>query len=251
VKITYNTEIVEYVHKGKKLEHLVDKNGKQWNSDVYVINADAAVFRHNILKRPAYSTAKMDKKSWTMGYLTFYIGIKCKLPQVNHHNYYLGGNFEEYANNLLKNPDTLEKPYFYVNVLSKHNNDCAPEGCESLFFVCPVPNLLHKSDWSDRDTIVDSIIADFSKRIGKDIMPEIVSRTVYTPQVWANRFNLYRGSGLGLSHSMWQIGAYRPSNVDEKFSNVFYVGASTTPGAGIPMAVISSQLVTERVLQMK
>jgi len=247
VKITYNTEIVDYKHDGNKLTYLIDAEGKQWTADTILINGDAAVFRSRVFKREKYSIEKLDKMNWTMGYLTFYIGTKCKLPQVNHHNYYLGGNFEEYANNIMQNPDTLQKPYYYVNVLSKHNLECAPDGCESLFFVCPVPNLLHKQNWDDKDQIVDSIIADFSKRIDKDITPEIISRTVYTPLEWEKQFNLHRGSGLGLSHNMNQIGAFRPHNFDEKFKNVFYVGASTIPGAGLPMAIISSKLAFERI----
>ncbi|MBP7509133.1 MAG: phytoene desaturase, partial [Prolixibacteraceae bacterium] len=70
-------------------------------------------------------------------------------------------------------------------------------------------------------------------------------------QDWQDQFNLYKGSGLGLSHSMWQIGAFRPANFDEKFENVFYVGASTIPGAGLPMAIISSKLAYERIIKMK
>ncbi len=129
------------------------------------------------------------------------------------------------------------------------NDVCAPQGCESLFIVCPVPNLKHKSDWSDRDVIVDSIIDDFSNRIGTDIRPSIITRTVYTPLEWQEQFNLFRGAGLGLSHDFTQIGALRPSNFDEKFKNVFYVGASTAPGAGLPMAVISSKLAYQRVVK--
>lgn len=251
IKISYNTEITGFLGSSGKLEALVDKSGKAWKADAFLINADAAVFRNSVLKREKFSDEKMARMNWTMGYLTFYIGIKCKLPQVNHHNYYLGSNYEEYSNNVLQNPGTPEKPYYYVNVLSKHNPQCAPEGCESLFFVCPVPNLLHKTNWSDRDSIVTSIIADFSKRIGKDIEPEIVSKTVYTPEDWQHQFNLYKGSGLGLSHNMKQIGAFRPSNFDEQFKNVFYVGASTLPGAGLPMTIISSKLAAERISKLK
>lgn len=247
VKITYNTEVVAAVGEGKKLDYLIDSKGEKWSADCILINADAAVFRSRVFKRKKYSIEKLDKMNWTMGYLTFYVGLKCKLPQVNHHNYYLGSNFEEYASNVLKNPDSLQKPYYYVNVLSKHNLECAPEGCESLFFVCPVPNLQNKPNWDDKEDIVNSIVADFSKRIGQDITPEIISKTIYTPVEWQNQFNLHRGSGLGLSHSMNQIGAFRPSNFDEVFKNVFYVGASTIPGAGLPMAIISSKLAFERI----
>jgi phytoene dehydrogenase-like protein len=116
-----------------------------------------------------------------------------------------------------------------------------------LFIVCPVPDLRFKPDWSDRDQIVESIIDDFSGRIGKDIKSEIVSRTVYTPEDWQNQYNLHRGSGLGLSHDMFQIGGFRPKNYDEVFKNVFYVGASTIPGTGLPIVIISSKLVFQRI----
>ncbi|HPE75269.1 MAG TPA: phytoene desaturase family protein [Draconibacterium sp.] len=251
VKFHYNTEIVDFTERNGKLESFTDQNGKKWKSDIFLVNSDAAWFRGNIFKREKYAENKLDKMSWTMGYLTFYVGLKCKLPQVNHHNYYLGTNFEAYANNVMKNPDSLQKPYYYVNVVSKYNEDCAPEGCESLFFVCPVPNLYYKKNWDDKNEIVNSIIADFSSRIGKDIQPEIVSKTIYTPLEWRDQFNLHRGSGLGLSHNMNQIGALRPANFDEKYKNVFYVGASTAPGAGLPMAIISSKLAFERIVKFK
>jgi phytoene dehydrogenase-like protein len=72
----------------------------------------------------------------------------------------------------------------------------------------------------------------------------------YTPEDWRDQFNLYQGAGLGLSHRMLQIGALRPKNYDEEFKNTFYVGASTIPGAGLPMSIISSALTTERVLKL-
>lgn len=247
VKIRYNTEITGYIEKNGRLDCFLDQNNQRHSADIYLVNADAAWFRGKIFNRKEYNEKKLAKMSWTMGYLTFYLGLKCKLPQVNHHNYYLGNNFESYAKNVMKQPDSLQKPYFYVNVLSKYNSECAPQGCESLFFVCPVPNLYYKKNWDDRDKIVNSIIADFSDRIGKNILPDIISKTIYTPEEWREHFNLYQGSGLGLSHTMRQIGAFRPANFDEKYQNVFYTGASTAPGAGLPMAIISSKLVTERI----
>ena len=244
----YNTQIVDYKYEGEKLKTLVDQNGKEWQADMFVINADAALFRGRVFKRKKFSPNRLAKMSWTMGYLTFYIGVKTKLPQVEHHNYFLGNNYEEYANDVMTSRGTSEKPYYYVNVLSKHNADCVPEGCEALFFVCPSPNILFKSDWSDKKEIVESIISDFGERIKQNISKDIIFQMEYTPEDWCEQFNLYKGAGLGLSHSMLQIGGLRPKNYDEKFENTFYVGASTVPGAGLPMAVISSKLTAERVM---
>ncbi|HPT12080.1 MAG TPA: phytoene desaturase family protein, partial [Bacteroidales bacterium] len=236
VSITYNTEITGFHNDGNRLIHLIDSEGRKWQADIFVINADAALFRGKILGRRSFSEEKMKRMNWTMGYLTFYIGVNCRLDDVNHHNYFLGSNYREYAGSIVNSPDSPEKPYYYVNVISRHNPECAPEGCEALFFVCPVPNLLFKEKWNDKESIVDSILADFEKRINKEIMSHIVSRTIFTPEDWKEQYNLYMGSGLGLSHTMSQIGGFRPKNKDEKFRNLFYVGASTVPGAGLPMA---------------
>lgn len=247
VAIEYNTEIKDFEHINREISGLIDQNGKKWESDSYLINSDAARFRGVVLGKKKFSEKRLSKKIWTMGYLTFYVGLNCKLPQVNHHNYYLGTNYEDYSQNVLRNPGVMEKPYYYVNVLSKYNDDCAPEGCESLFFVCPVPSLQYKENWDDKETIVQSILDDFSERIGQNITGSIVTKTIYTPLEWKEQFHLQYGSGLGLSHHMMQIGALRPNNVDEDYKNVFYVGASTVPGAGLPMAVIGSKLAFERV----
>jgi phytoene desaturase len=248
VTFSYNTEIVGFKTSNKKLTALIDQNGNAHNANVFVINSDAAYFRGKVFERKKFNTTKLNAMNWTMGYLTIYLGINCKLPQVNHHNYYLGTNYEAYKKDV-KHLDLLgEKPYYYVNVLSTHNPNCAPPNCESLFFVCPVPNLATKANWDDRNEIAQTLIADFEKRIGQSITQNIVTQTVYTPLEWQQQFNLYNGSGLSLSPSMWQIGAFRPKNVDEEFANTFYVGASTVPGSGIPMAIISSDLVTKRVV---
>jgi phytoene desaturase len=247
ISISFDTEIVHYRENADGLECLIDQHGNSWSADAVVINADAAYFRGKVFNRIEFSEKRLDKMEWTMGPLTIYLGIKGKLLNIEHHNYYLGGNFKEYTRKVYVNKGTIEKPYYYVNVLSKSNPLCAPPDCESLFFVCPVPDLRFKSNWDDRDQLVDDIIADFSARINKDISKAVISRTVYTPVDWQNQYNLYRGSGLGLSHKMMQIGAFRPKNYDEKYRNVFYTGASTVPGTGLPMVIISSKLTAERV----
>jgi phytoene desaturase len=247
IRITYNTEIVGFEEKDGKLAGLTDQKGKKWEADVFVINADAASFRSQIFKRPAFSEEKLDKMKWTLAPFTMYIGVKGKIDNLHHHNYFLGTNFEEYSGKIFKNSISLSKPYYYVNVNSKFNDNCAPEGHENLFILCPVPDLRYKPDWSDRQELADNIIKDLSQRIGYDISNNIVSLTILDPKDWEKAFNLYRGSGLGLAHDLNQIGGFRPKNHDEKLDNVFYVGASTIPGTGLPMVVIGSRLVTERI----
>ena len=247
IAVHYNTEVVDYSYAGKTLTALVDQHGRSWPADLFVVNADAAGFRHQVFKRKKFSEARMDKLKWTLAPFTMYLGLNTTIDDIPLHNYFLGTNFEEYSGKIFKNSIKLDQPYYYVNVVSKSDPGAAPEGCESLFVLCPVPDLRFKPDWSDRDEVAANIINDLSDRIGFDLKKHIVSQTVLTPVEWRDAFNLYKGSGLGLGHDLDQIGGFRPKNFDEVFPNVFYVGSSTVPGTGLPMAVISSKLVVERI----
>ncbi|MFM1763634.1 MAG: Phytoene dehydrogenase [Bacteroidota bacterium] len=247
VKMIYNTEIMSVQHSGGKMVSVTDANGEVYRADLFVINADAAWFRGKFLQRAKYSEAKLDKMEWTLAPFTIYLGVKGTIPGIHHHNYFLGDNFRGYADTIFRSTVAPEKPYYYVNVASKSNPDCAPEGCENLFILCPVPDMRVKPDWSDADKLVNEIIEDLGKRVNFDIKNNILTKVVYTPNEWQKMFNLYKGSGLGLAHGLNQIGALRPANKDEKLSNVYYVGASTHPGTGLPIVVIGSRLVTERI----
>jgi phytoene desaturase len=247
VKIVTNTEIVKTENRDGRVVSVIDNFGKRWEADVFISNSDAAFFRGSVLERKKFSEEKLDKMNWTLAPFTVYLGIKGKLNNLMLHNYFLGNDFKDYADGIFVKNETPSKPYYYVNVLSKEEKDTAPEGHENVFILCPVPDQRYKNNWEDKENFADILIQDLSERTGFNIKENTVLRKVLSPADWGNRFNLYKGSGLGLAHSMNQVGAFRPKNRDEKFKNLYYVGASTTPGTGLPMVIISSRLVTERM----
>lgn len=250
VQIEYNTEIVDYKNNGGKL-NFIDQNGKVWDADIFIVNSDAAWFRGKVMQRNKFTDKKLNKLHWTLAPFTMYLGVKGKIPNLNYHNYFLGSNFKGYADKIFTSSIIPQKPYYYVNSLSKYVESSAPEGHENLFVLCPVPDLRYKSNWDDKEEIADNIILDLSKRVDFDIANNLVVRRVYSPIDWRDEFSLYQGSGLGLAHDILQVGAFRPKNKDEEFDNLYYVGASTTPGTGLPMVVISSKLVFDRIIQEK
>ncbi|HRH66223.1 MAG TPA: phytoene desaturase family protein [Bacteroidia bacterium] len=247
VKIHYNTEIIGIKTSNGEISGFTDVSGKEWKADIYISNSDAASFRGKILNREKFSDKKLDAMEWTLAPFTIYLGVKGEINNLIHHNYFLGSNFKAYADTIFKTSVTPEKPYYYVNVSSKSNPESAPPGCENIFILCPVPDLRHKKDWSDADQFASTILQDLSSRIGTDLEARTVTKTILSPVEWRDQFNLYQGSGLGLAHGLNQVGGWRPSNKDEKFSNLYYVGASTTPGTGLPMVIIGSKLVMERI----
>lgn len=247
VEIVYNTEITGVEENNGSVTRMVDSTGKKWEADIFIANADAASFRGRVLGRPKFSDERLDKMHWTLAPFTIYLGVKGQIPNLEHHNYFLGSNFRGYADTIFTSSISPQKPYYYVNVSSKSFPDCAPEGCENIFILCPVPDLRYKKNWDDREELAQNIIDDLSQRVGYDISGNIITKKIMDPVEWEKAFNLYKGSGLGLAHDMDQVGAFRPKNKDEKFDNLYYVGASTTPGTGLPMVVISSKLVMERL----
>lgn len=247
VKIVYNTEIVSVDINDGMVKGVIDSKGNKWDAEIFISNSDAAAFRGKVLKREKYSPNKLDKMHWTLAPFTIYLGVKGRIDKLMHHNYFLGENFKGYADKIFTSSISPQKPYYYVNSLSKSESDVAPEGCENLFILCPVPDLRFKPDWSDKEELANNIIEDLSRRTGFDIKNKTITKTILTPKDWETNFNLYRGSGLGLAHDINQVGAFRPKNKDEELSNLYYVGASTTPGTGLPMVIISSKLVTERI----
>lgn len=247
ITITYNTEVTAIHATDGTVNGFLDQRGRLYEADVFVCNGDAAAFRGTILNRKKYSEEKLDEMEWTLAPFTIYLGTKGKIDNLHHHSYFLGSNFKDYAGQIFRQTESPEKPYYYVNVRSKSNPESAPEGCENLFILCPVPDLRHKKEWHDAEELADSIIDDLGKRIGFDLKSNTLTRTVYTPETWRDQFNLYKGSGLGLAHGLMQVGGMRPSNKDELFENLYYVGASTIPGTGLPIVVIGSKLVTERI----
>lgn len=248
VNFIYNSEIVDVVQKDGKVIQLIDSNGNKYDGDIFVINSDAAFFRGKVLKREKFSKRMLDKMDWTMAPFTVYLGVKGKVDKLAHHNYFLGNNFKGYANKIFTSSISPQKPYYYVNVLSKSEPQSAPADSENIFILCPVPDLRFKPDWSDSEELAENIITDLSSRIDFDIKSNIKVMKIMNPIDWRDMFNLYKGSGLGLAHGINQVGAFRPRNKDEEFKNLYYVGASTTPGTGLPMVIISSKLVTERIL---
>jgi phytoene desaturase len=248
IKIHYNVKITDFDASGKRNRAFIDETGKRWEADIFVVNADAAMFRGRVFRRRRFSDERLDRMQWTLAPFTMYLGVKGRMENIHHHNYFLGErDYEQYSRGIFRNRVSLEKPYYYVNANAIFNPESAPEGCENLFVLVPVPDLRFKPDWSDREQIADAVIKDLSQRTGHNIEANLLTRVLLDPVAWQNMFGLYRGSGLGLGHKMTQVGGFRPSNRDEKFSNVWYTGASTVPGTGLPMVMISSKLTVQRI----
>ena len=141
---------------------------------------------------------------------------------------------------------------FYVSVPSATDPDLAPPGDTAMFVLVPTPLLseLPGLDWPAQTRAVKGQVFERLRRHGVDLAPErIVVEEVYTPADWHKRFSLYDGSAFGAAHTFFQVGPFRARNYAREVAGLYYVGASTTPGTGMPMVVLGGRLTAERIQQ--
>jgi phytoene dehydrogenase-like protein len=131
--------------------------------------------------------------------------------------------------------------------------DAAPDGLDTLYVLVSVGHLDENSgpDWGAMvNRARETIFARLEKEMGiTDLKEHIKFEIIHTPKTWKEKFNLVKGAAFGLSHNFWQVGFLRPKNRHTKYKNLYFAGASTHPGTGLPVVLLSARLTTERILK--
>jgi len=112
----------------------------------------------------------------------------------------------------------------------------------------PVGHLGEQRDWDVLQKRARAAVVRRLARVGvADLEQHLKFEMCYAPRAWASLYNLTRGSAFGLSHGVWQVGYLRPRNRHARYHNLYFVGASTHPGGGLPMVLESARITTERI----
>jgi len=117
---------------------------------------------------------------------------------------------------------------------------------ENLFFLVPVASDLEDSD-EVREKYFDKVLTKFEKWTGEKIKDNIVAKTLFTHRDFKERYNAYKGTGLGMAHTLWQTAVFRPKHKSAKVNNLYYTGQYNHPGVGVPTTVISSQILVDEL----
>lgn len=222
------------------------EGGKRIRSEVVIANVDVPT------AMTLLDSSLPLRRRWQMtpGVITFYWGISKALEVPFHHAIFLPDKpaiaYRQLRTHL---PDDLP---FYVCIPSHSDPSVAPSGSSTVFVLVPSPTISGAGkafDWG-------AALADARHRVlqrlahhGIYITDDTIAvEHIWTPIQWHHRFGLYDGSAFGLSHTLGNIGPLRPSNRDKQYAGMYYVGASTTPGTGIPMVILSGRMTAQRVL---
>src|SRR5215203_1843200 len=253
------TELGVRFHLNRPVEEVVVTKGRargvrvgggEIGADAVLVGADLPYAYRELLKGLAdgdFKFRRREKLEYTASAFMLYLGIDRKLDHMLHHNFYLSGRYKENFEAIFRHRRLPDDPSFYAVVPSKTEPDMAPQGKASLFVLVPVPHLGPNVDWEREGTSFKERVYDLLERRCGVRRDWVVFERVRTPLDWRDEYNLEEGAAFGIGHGILQVGYFRPPMVSKAIEGLYFVGASTRPGTGVPLVTIGARLVAERI----
>lgn len=252
VEFIYNSEVTGISVNSDKAEGIRLSGGVQVDSDLVIANADLPYVYSELLpgRREA---ARFSRMKYSCSAMVFHWGIDRVYTELAHHNVFLSDSFRTGLRVIFRDKSADPHPSFYVHAPVRTDPGAAPDGHDTLSVIVGIGHVdkKKKQDWNYLRKISRDAVIDRLRRAGlTDLEKHIKFEICYSPKTWENAFNVVNGSVFGsLSHSIFQMGYFRPHNKHRKYRNIYFVGGSTHPGNGIPLVLLSSKLTSERILK--
>lgn len=182
------------------------------------------------------------------------------MPELHTHNVFLAEDYKDSFDDIFKRQQIPKEPSFYVNVPSRIDPSAAPAGRDSVVVLVPCGHLLegnadrglnpqNAQDWKVMISKARTAVFETVRlRTGADLESHVVHEIINTPASWKESFNLDKGAILGLSHSFFNVLSFRPGTKHTDIKNLYFVGASTHPGTGVPIVLAGSKITTGQIL---
>lgn len=232
-------------------ESYVETSKETFEADTIISSADYHHTETKLLdaENQSYPQSYWDQKDIAPSAFIMHLGLNKKLKNVDHHNLLMSDDWDGHFESIFKTKTWPDKPSMYVCVPSKTDKSVAPNGKETMFVLVPVASGLNDSD-AKRKAFADKILDIFCKETGNTISDnDIDVQMLFSHREFKKQYNAYEGTMLGLSHTLFQTAFFRPSIKSKKLSNLFYTGQYTQPGIGVPMCLISAEIVTKEVMK--
>ena len=193
-----------------------------------------------------YPPKYWEKRVMAPSTFLIFLGLSKKVDNLIHHNFFFVDDWEGNFRMIFDERVWPEHPSYYVGVPSKTDSTLCPEGGETLFILVPVAPGLDDPD-EFRERYAENILVHLEGLTGQDIRSHVTYKRIISHRDFIDGNNIYRGSSLGLAHTLFQTALLRPSHRSKKVSNLYYTGHYTQPGIGMPMQLIGSQLAAKRI----
>lgn len=265
VEFMFDTPMERIEVDGSQAQSVVLTNGQHIKSDAILANADLPYVYQNLLPhcpKGRGEAKRLARKRFSCSVISFFWGVDKTYKQLNPHTLFLADDYRENFDSIIRDLDMPANPCLYIHAPARLDPSMAPHGQDTLIAIVPVGHMNENGeqakhaaerqcgqDWAE---IRDRARQQVFRRLGilgiTDLESHLKFEVNYTPLSWRKRYNLMKGSTHGLCHNLMQLGYFRPHNKHSRYHNLYFVGASTHPGTGVPTAMISGRLAAERIM---
>ena len=252
IDIIKNSEVTEIISKSNKITGIKLNDQEIIEAENVICNADPPAFYEKMLKKNGRGSFifnwKKKRMEYSMGLFVYYFGTKKIYPNVEHHTIKFGNKYKEHLEDIFNNKKLNNDISYYLHRPSATDKSMAPEGNDCFYVLVPVPNNQSKIDWRTEGENMKNLVID---KMEKDLMPNlrenIVADFYLTPDYFEKELNTKFGSGFSIQPKFTQSAYFRFHNKSEIYDGLYFVGAGTHPGAGVP-GVLSSAKVLDKLL---
>jgi len=232
-------------------------DGSRLNADVILANADLPYIYQSLLPQDGMAK-RLSRKQYSCSAISFFWGVDKTYEALGPHTLFLADDYRENFKRIDRDLSLPANPNLYIHAPARLDSSMAPPGQDTLTAIVPVGHLSENGEQAEQSCGQDwgKLRDDARKHIFRrlrtlgitNLESHIKFEETYTPLSWHKRYNLMKGSTHGLSHRLTQMAYFRPSNQHSHYRNLYFVGASTHPGTGMPTAMVSGRLVSKRIM---
>ncbi len=254
-KIRLADPVVDIETRGDRVTAVTTKSGWRQECEAVATNADLMHTYRDLLsgnRRGERAARSLAAKRWSPSLFVLHLGIRGAWPGIPHHMILFGPRYKGLLDDIYSN-GVLPKDFsLYLHHPTVTDPALAPEGCSTFYVLAPVAHLGKAPlDWDGHvgEALKERILDELERRLIPDIRSRIVTSFHYTPQDFGRDLSAHVGSAFSLEPVLWQSAYLRAHNRDDAIPNLYFVGAGTHPGAGIPGVVGSAKATASLMLE--
>lgn len=249
VEFQFNVSAEQVEVNGRSAKGVI-VDGQRFEADTILANADLPYVYQNLLPQDE-QIKKLERKRYSCSVISFFWGMDKPYKMLSPHTLFLADDYRENFDSIIRDLDLPANPSLYVHAPARLDPSMAPSGQDTLIAIVPVGHMSAngEQDWGAiRDQAREHVFRRLQTLGITDLDQHIKFEVNFTPLSWRKRYNLVKGSTHGLCHNLSQLGYFRPDNRHPKYRNLYFTGASTRPGTGMPTAMVSGRQAAQRIM---
>tara|TARA_B100001758_G_scaffold100853_1_gene86271 strand:- start:368 stop:1825 length:1458 start_codon:yes stop_codon:yes gene_type:complete len=251
IEILKNSEVTSINFDKNKIKSIIINNHKELEANNVICNADPPSVYEKLLDNKKINTFfnwKKKRMDYSMGLFVYYFGTKKVYKEVEHHTIKFGTKYKEHLEDIFEKKKLNNDISYYLHRPSATDKSMAPEGNDCFYVLVPVPNNQSNINWSiEGDKFKNLVIDKLEKTLLPDLKENIIEDFYLTPDYFEKELNTKYGSGFSIQPKFSQSAYFRFHNKSEVYDGLYFVGAGTHPGAGVP-GVLSSAKVLDKII---